>query len=611
VVNLIRERRLAVALVLGFSLALQAQLPVGIQVKANPRIPIYRDTAHGQVIDAMITFQSAASAGRQEMQVQQFDMRTFKEGDTNLVQLRALAPQCALNMATKVASDPGPLEIFTPTTNLYIQGRGFFCDQSQRLLIISNDVETRIVRSLLKAPLFGGGTSAESAGQTIRILADYCHFDSLSNVIDYVGHVRVFDPQGDSVSRALTIYLTTNNAVRGILARDEVTINVTNRGQATGRRAFYAVTNGSEQVYLSGDAAWHNGLEEAKAEAFTYDSTARVLHAVKHVRVRWPNPPNAATTYATLYSDAVVLQWPATNGPIESMTADGNVILANQSDQSRATGQQAVYSRTNGFFQITGEPVWWNDTTEVKGDALSVGLSNRVYHADGHAQLRLRDAASTNRLLQIACDHLNFQTNLAEFHDHVIAKSFQKGVLENTLTCRLLTADLEQGKVRTAVAHDGVQGESAPDAAGAKKSIRCETLTVWRSVAANVTEKVVGEKNVVLEQSGGTSGARDTLTADVVTGLFAPVPNRLDQAIAERHVVLDQQKNGQTIHAAADRAVYVAGTNGQMTLTGRPVAQTDKFLVSNSDSLIWSPQNNGFRALGPYKIVPFPSRKEP
>ena len=63
----------------------------------------------------------------------------------------AMAPQCRISLATKVASDPGPLQIFTPTTNLYISGRGFFCDQPGRLLIISNDVETSIVKALLKA----------------------------------------------------------------------------------------------------------------------------------------------------------------------------------------------------------------------------------------------------------------------------------------------------------------------------------------------------------------------------------------------------------------------------------------------------------------------------
>src|ERR1700722_15257477 len=45
--------------------------PSNLRISVNPQIPLYRDTPTGQVIDAMITFTSAASAGpgRPEMRM--------------------------------------------------------------------------------------------------------------------------------------------------------------------------------------------------------------------------------------------------------------------------------------------------------------------------------------------------------------------------------------------------------------------------------------------------------------------------------------------------------------------------------------------------------------
>ena len=74
-------------ILIAVALGVRAQLPPNITVSqsitANPQIPIYRETPRGQIMDAMITFKSAASTGRADMHVTQFDMRTFKEGDTN------------------------------------------------------------------------------------------------------------------------------------------------------------------------------------------------------------------------------------------------------------------------------------------------------------------------------------------------------------------------------------------------------------------------------------------------------------------------------------------------------------------------------------------------
>lgn len=80
----------------------------------------------------------------------------------------------------------------------------------------------------------------------------------------------------------------------------------------------------------------------------------------------------------------------ADGAEVEGMTAGGNVIIANQADQSSALAGKAVYDRPRDLLTLTEEPVWWNDLMEVRGDTLSMSLSNKVYHAQGHARLKLR-----------------------------------------------------------------------------------------------------------------------------------------------------------------------------------------------------------------------------
>jgi hypothetical protein len=124
-------------------------------------------------------------------------------------------------------------------------------------------------------------------------------FDLDSNVLDYAGNVHMIDPQLDMTCDLLTIRFTTNGAVEGILARQNVVLTTTNNGRATGATGFYYVTNGSETMQLTTDAVWRNGDEEAMANEFIYDSTRHLLTGIGHVRVRWPNADTNSPGRAT------------------------------------------------------------------------------------------------------------------------------------------------------------------------------------------------------------------------------------------------------------------------------------------------------------------------
>src|ERR1700677_4159397 len=608
-----------------FFLILLAARPLAAQSSSGFTAPRFRPGPRGQVLEYLLHGQTATNFAPNVVLVTVFRMESFRDG-TN-VQFIAQAPECFLDANKHVARDAGRFELFTPTTNLWLQGDGFFFTETNRFLYLSNNVETRVLRPPLKSPLANApraNAPPPNGVPTLKIFARRCQLDNQSNVVDYAGDVHVIDPQMDLRSDFLTVHFATNGAIENILARQNVVIDPANRGRATGATALYYITNGVEMMNLAGDATWNNGAEQARAAQFTYDSTHHFLTATGHVRVQWPNavptaaqrqsgapPAIDASGLRKLFADFATLQWPPTNGPVERMNAEGNVIIVNQADQSRSTSDRAAYVRTNDAFELSGHSDWRNDKTEVWGDLLTAEITNKVYHSRGDARLKLKinSAARTNapappsQWLDVTCANLDFQTNLAVFHDRVHAQVLQIDSLRDTLYCDLLHVTLVSNQVETAIARGRVRGQTAPGPTGIVKTISCETLTVHRSPATGLMKNIRAEDHVVLTDFGaGPKAPFNKLTADVATARFSPATNLVEQAVAEDHVTLEQTAPGQTVRATAQRALYTTAID-QVKLTGTPVARTDKYLITDADYMIWRPKTNRFSAFGLYQMI--------
>src|SRR3984957_4300264 len=599
-------------LTLGAAGLLQAQVPPDLKT----RIIIERQTpTGGEELEHLLSFDHKTNVTSRENLVWPFMMKSFRSSPSNELQLIGQAPECHIDQASHRAWDSGSIVLFTPTTNVWVQGEGFLFIETNHTLDISNKVETRVLRSLLKTTaLKGAKTNAPGTPeQILKIFSDRSHFDYQSNFAHYFGHVHAIDVQLDLTSDRLAIQMTSNSAIQTILAQDNVVLTTTNMGSATGPRAFYYVTNGSEMMELTGGAWWQNGDEQAWADKFIYDSTRHFLTAIGNVRVWWPNGTqqpgvapkvNGSLGYRKMWADFATLQWPPTNGPVEAMHATGNVIIVNQADQSRATGDQADYVRTNDLFELTGSPKWWTDHMEVNGLILRADATNKIYHArgDSHLKVQLTGSTHTNQWLYVSSQDLDYQTNLAVFTDHVKSRLLDDGVLRDTLNSDKLEVEFFSNEVKTAVARGHVQGATAPDKLGRIKTIDCVKLTAHRSPASKLWTDFLAEDDVVLKQFGTNAAEpRDQLTAETATAFFSAVTNQLERAVAERHVVIDQVKTNQAIHATGERAVYTAAED-EVKLTGAPVARNDQYVISNSDYMIWQPKTNRFMAFGPYFV---------
>jgi len=575
-----------------------------------------RKTTNGSELELLLSADNWNQLTAHDVLTTPFQMKSYRSGPSNVVQLIGQAPECHVDKIGHLAWDKGPVVLFTPTTNVWVHGEGFLFIETNHSLDISNNVETRVLRSLLKTSMLSGAktNAPETAGQILKIFADRCHFDYQSNFAQYFGHVHVIDVQLDVTSDRLAIQMTTNSTIQTILAEDNVVLTTTNKGRATGPRAFYYVTNASEMMELTGGAFWQNGDEKARAENFFYDSTHHFLTATENVRVWWPNAPQQPgaaprtneSGYREMWADFATLQMPPTNGPVEAMHAKGHVLIVNQKDQSSSTSDQADYVRTNNLFELTGNPVWWDEQKEIKGRTLTDEATNQIYHARGGSNLKLKvtGSAHTNQWLYIDSEEMDYQTDLAFFRDHVKSRLFEDGVLRDTLDSDKLDVELVSNEVKTAIARGHVQGETAPDKFGRIKTIACDTLTAHRSPITKLMTDVLAENHVILRQFGTNAAEpRDQLTSVTAIAYFSPVTNQIVRAVAERDVVMDQVKTNGTTHATGELAVYTVAAD-EVKLTGAPVAGTDRYAISNSDYMIWQPKTNRFRAFGPYNITP-------
>ncbi len=592
------------------------------------------------MLDCVVNGTSVSNLDADTALVADFALTNFHNGDAKQIALIAEAPQCEVELANGVLHDPGPLKIYTPTTNLYVQGVGFYFVQSNHFLRLSNQVESRVLKSLVKSSGLAGLATNKPAvpGQMVKIFAHEGEFNFDSNVVDYAGEVHLIDPQLDMTCDYLTIRFATNGAVESMLARHNVVLTTTNNGRATGAVGFYYVTNGVEMMRLTTNAIWRNGDEEAHAFEFNYDSTHHFLTGTK-VKVRWPNPganssahgrSNAppqvgANGFRELFADFASMQFPPTNGPVEEMDARGNVLIVNQADTNSAMAEQAVYVRATDTIELTGNPMWWSTNMEVKGDVLSAILGSKTYHAQNNARFKMHVGSnsahpapggshSTNQWLYISAVEINYQTNLAVFYQSVDARLVDNNRLRDTLTCTSLRLNLTNNQVESAVAWENVNGATTPDAGGVVKTISCQELDAFNDLKTGRLEHIVARTNVVIVEKGAGRGAStNTLQADTVTAKFSILTNQLQRANAEQHVVFNQFKDGQTTHATSEHGVYLGGANDEVTLTGEPLAHNDTYIITNADFLVWKRAANVIVASGRYQIIPInrPAAKSP
>ncbi len=562
------------------------------------------------------------------------------DGKTNLI---ATAPQCVVDSKSRVAYSTSRLEVETANGQLTIQGEGFFYQQTNFSLTLSNRVETTIHRELLRStnagpgsfPPLAKGEGRPGSNDVIKIFSDHFNLESPANLATYSGHVRVEDPQMELSCETLTIRRSTEGRVESIVADQSVAItNRLDNSRATGDRAVYSLEPGQELVVLTGQPArWDDGERAGQAGVYTFDRRANTVQAGQEPSLRLPrallgqpdwlagssaspaNAPGVPNQFVDVTAAEMTIQLPTTNQPSRRIVVRTNVVILSAADQGRATSEQAVYEEATGTLELTGKAVWQSDQRVVKGETLLFDRTNQVLRARRNTYLKaplsalgrqapvapdLKPAATPLETVEVFSEDFIYQPAALIFQENVRANYYQGEVRHGGLTCGFLSIGFNRNRIETVVAKTRVALEMpAVGTNGARrvdKTLRCENLSI-DFYTNGLVRSVLAESNVLAQQTETRLGhlvpITTRLTASRASASFFAHTNQVREMVAEKNVTIVQDAKS----ARGDRAVFSA-TNNLVQLMGNPTADTPMGRITQAEVLIWDRTHNTLKAKG-------------
>ena len=455
----------------------------------NVKVPDYYSTGRGAKTNALRSLLSGAEASPRGLSLQ-VDIRGLKiEHYRPDGRLEAVirSPACVFDAVAHIAWSAGPLELATGDGLSTIRGEGFLWQQTNGVLIISNQTETVLHRPQDKAAaaLSPAAAAAAASNDTVRILASRCVVLSQSNRVVYSGDVQADNPRLQLRCQWMQIRLDENRRLQDCLARDQVVVfNPQDQSRTTCGAAAYTVLDGEDLITLDDHPLWRSrqGDQELAADRFVIRPDTRQLRAAGHALMKLPRgsldlsaapwarpaaavPAGKLAAPVEVSADLITLQMPAINqaGPVSrSILAETNVVILSPADQSRATADRAAVAEAEGRLVLSGNAVWSSERMTVKAATLSVDRATRVFSARGRARLeapvqslgaygstgrRPAGPPGSNPVLIAESDTLEYHTNRIVLNGtaHVLLQ--EKEVLLGTLDCAGLVIDHAQGRV--------------------------------------------------------------------------------------------------------------------------------------------------------------------
>lgn len=360
-------------------------------------------------------------------------LHTFSE--TNTAQLVVRVDQCFYEPTARSIDSSGPIQMQTADGKFTIQGTGFFWQQTNSSLIISNQVHTTIQADLLQTPS-SNRTDNLSSPDTgpLSILSDRFRYEGASGRGVWRDHVSVTGTNLALTSDVLTAEVPqAEHQVRSLVAEHQVIVDYTDI-HATGQRMDYAPDTGL--VRISDQATWRSEQREGRGDELVIDRTNRIFQVNGHAWLKLPGQamgdsgflsfsnslPNRASstgkssieivcdsyeirTNCATFRNQVQLEEHLDNtvrgrmscklmtatfagtNQLQTLVANEQVII--EQEDKRFTGGIAVYTQTNTTLEITQNPTWRSGLRAGKGDLLRINTLRNEMLVRGNASLHL------------------------------------------------------------------------------------------------------------------------------------------------------------------------------------------------------------------------------
>jgi lipopolysaccharide export system protein LptA len=564
---------------------------------------------------------------------------------TGAPEMTVSAPECLFDRAEAQGSSAGPLTARTADGRFLITGTGYLWKQkgTNATLTISNDVSTTVRNDVLSA----GGTgvaapaSPEDTGRLIHIHSDSFNFDRNANLITYRDQVHVEDERLDLNCDVMNIYRSTNGPISELVAdRNIVIVDKFTGGRTTGEHAVYNDAEGGQLVTLTGNPYWQNGPQEATAQAFIFDRTHQIFRAEGSAHFKLPAstmsgsgfllapPAGEATNLVDVRAGAITLQLPATtNGPIQGVIAETNVVMVDPDRNSRATGDRAVYTGSNGVLVLSGGAQWQSDQGMARAEVLTFDRTNLAFAALTNAYLKIpvsalsqspavgnieaRATETTNRFLEVTSDSYDYGADTLTFRQHVHAELLEGDAALGILESRTLTVNFHDTNVlQSIMADSNVHLRQPPTQTGGGKTaegdVTCDRVEIQMRTNGLVVESAVATGGVRAARTETSASSANplhlTLAADGLNASFMPDTNAIQVLVADHNVVMTRNED----KASGDKVVYTA-TNDTAVLTGNPRLQRPQADVTAENAIIYDHGTGEIRATGnPHTVIEMP-----
>jgi lipopolysaccharide export system protein LptA len=567
---------------------------------------------------------------------------------TNALEMIVSAPECLFNRNEASGSSAGPLTAQTADGRFLIQGTGFLWQQkgTNATLTISNNVFTTVKNDLLAAS-GAAPVSTETGGQFIYIHSDSFRFDRNANLITYRDHVHAQDEQLDLTCDTINIRRSTNGPISELVADGNIAVvdNITH-GRTTGEHAVYSDAGGAQLVTLTGNPYWQNGPEEATAQAFIFNRSLHTFSAKGGAHFKLPASsisssgflltpqmdanelaPAAATNLVDVYAGAITMQLPVTtNGPIQGVTAETNVVIRDPDRNSQATGERAVYTAADGLLVLSGKAQWQSDEGTARAEVLTFDRTNLTFAALTNAYLKLplsaltksaafgnlatRTSGTTNRFLEVTSDSYDYRGNALTFRQQVHAGLLEGDTTLGTLESGTLTVGFRQTNVlQNIVAENSVHlrqpPTQTPDGKTVESDFTCDRVEIQMRTNGSLESAVATGRALATRTETSRTNinpVHTSLAADQLNASFMPDTNAVQILVADHNVVMSRDED----KATGDKVVYT-DTNRTAVLTGHPRLERPYADIIAEDAIIYELGTGTLRAHGnPQAVLKFP-----
>ncbi|MEY2427616.1 MAG: hypothetical protein QOJ40_501 [Verrucomicrobiota bacterium] len=441
-------------------------------------------------------------------------LQTFTEdGQSELV---VHCPECVYHPKGRSLDSAGALQVQTADGKFSIAGEGFFWQQTNSSLFISNRVHTIVHPDLLGAAGSEAPTNSTGA-KGIEIFSERFAYGANTGKGIYEGNVRAAGTNLTLTSERLTVVLPMHERqLQSILAEQQVIIDY-GTVHSTGERVTYSAATGIVQV--QDHPTWRTEQREGHGNELVIDLTNKVFRANGNAWMKMPSQSMGASGFLPRSPSLTDLSIMETNRVVEiesenyeirtnsaafegnvrvkemageqikgkmrcgqmsvtfagtnelqQMVAQNDVVI--EQDAAKFTAGRAVYSGNTGVLELTDRPAWRAATREGQGDLLLMNVRKNELIAHGNASMRLpandlgqsfgpsSDAAPTvhsqsasNQFAQIFADEYSLKPAAALFQGNVCVDHPQ-----TKWTCEQMTVALGVGtdKTRRVVAERSV-----------------------------------------------------------------------------------------------------------------------------------------------------------